>query len=81
MCDDVLLCACGRCLSGDAAHEIRQIFRFPIDVTLCAYVQAQRDFFGSHTYERTDGKEGSFHMVWDPNFGSSDSITTSGYNN
>ena len=24
-------------------------------------VQAQRDFFGSHTYERTDGQEGWFH--------------------
>jgi 6-phosphogluconate dehydrogenase, C-terminal domain len=45
-----------------------------------AFAQAQRDFFGSHTYERTD-KEGSFHTVWDPNFGSKDSITTSGYNN
>ena len=44
-------------------------------------VQAQRDFFGSHTYERTDGKEGWFHTVWDPSFGSKDSITTSGYNN
>jgi 6-phosphogluconate dehydrogenase len=43
-------------------------------------VQAQRDFFGSHTYERTDGKEGWFHTVWDPTFGSSDSITTTGYN-
>lgn len=43
-------------------------------------VQAQRDFFGSHTYERTDGKEGWFHTVWDPTFGSPDSITTSGYN-
>eukprot|EP01025_Chloroclados_australasicus_P045388 TRINITY_DN4968_c0_g1_i13.p1 TRINITY_DN4968_c0_g1~~TRINITY_DN4968_c0_g1_i13.p1 ORF type:complete len:499 (+),score=68.08 TRINITY_DN4968_c0_g1_i13:45-1541(+) len=42
-------------------------------------VQAQRDFFGSHTYERID-KEGSFHTVWDPKFGSADSITTSGYN-
>lgn len=41
-------------------------------------VQAQRDFFGSHTYQRTD-KEGWFHTVWDPNFGSEDSITTSGY--
>jgi 6-phosphogluconate dehydrogenase len=41
-------------------------------------VQAQRDFFGSHTYQRTD-KEGWFHTVWDPNFGSSDSITTSQY--
>ena len=42
-------------------------------------VQAQRDFFGSHTYERTD-KEGWFHTVWDETFGSADSITTSGYN-
>eukprot|EP00775_Hariotina_reticulata_P008666 gene8666-8847_t len=42
-------------------------------------VQAQRDFFGSHTYQRTD-KEGWFHTVWDPTFGSADSITTSGYN-
>eukprot|EP00798_Chlamydomonas_sp_ICE-L_P029410 gene29410-5758_t len=41
-------------------------------------VQAQRDFFGSHTYQRTD-KEGWFHTVWDPTFGSSDSITTSQY--
>jgi len=41
-------------------------------------VQAQRDYFGSHTYERTDGKEGWFHTVWsDAN--SADSITTSGY--
>ena len=26
-------------------------------------IQAQRDFFGAHTYERTD-KEGSFHFDW-----------------
>lgn len=43
-------------------------------------VQAQRDFFGSHTYQRTD-KEGWFHTVWDDTFGSADSITTTGYNN
>lgn len=42
-------------------------------------VQAQRDFFGSHTYERID-KEGWYHTVWDESFGSKDSITTSGYN-
>ncbi|GIL46762.1 hypothetical protein Vafri_3667 [Volvox africanus] len=41
-------------------------------------VQAQRDFFGSHTYQRFD-KEGWFHTVWDDTFGSADSITTSGY--
>ena len=27
-------------------------------------VQAQRDFFGAHTFERTD-KEGSFHANWE----------------
>lgn len=44
-------------------------------------VQAQRDFFGSHTYQRTDDPKGEwFHTVWDPTFGSEDSITTSGYN-
>lgn len=42
-------------------------------------VQAQRDFFGSHTYERIDA-QGWFHTVWDETFGSADSITTSGYN-
>jgi len=41
-------------------------------------IQAQRDYFGSHTYERTD-MEGSYHTIWPGN--SADSITTSGYNN
>lgn len=27
-------------------------------------IQAQRDFFGGHTYQRTD-KEGTFHTLWD----------------
>ncbi|MEY3601970.1 MAG: 6-phosphogluconate dehydrogenase, C-terminal domain, partial [Armatimonadota bacterium] len=26
-------------------------------------IQAQRDLFGAHTYERTD-KEGTFHSSW-----------------
>jgi 6-phosphogluconate dehydrogenase len=26
-------------------------------------IQAQRDFFGAHTYERID-KEGNFHTDW-----------------
>ena len=26
-------------------------------------LQAQRDYFGAHTYERVD-KEGSFHTEW-----------------
>eukprot|EP00803_Ostreobium_quekettii_P009269 evm.model.scf_254EXC.8 EVM.evm.TU.scf_254EXC.8 scf_254EXC:52995-58130(+) len=43
-------------------------------------VQAQRDFFGSHTYQRTD-MGGWFHTVWDESFGSADTAITSGYNN
>jgi 6-phosphogluconate dehydrogenase len=27
-------------------------------------IQAQRDYFGAHTYERTD-KAGSYHFEWD----------------
>jgi 6-phosphogluconate dehydrogenase len=27
-------------------------------------IQAQRDYFGSHTYERTD-REGVFHTLWE----------------
>lgn len=41
-------------------------------------VQAQRDFFGSHTYERDDA-EGWHHTVWDARYGSADSITTKAY--
>ena len=40
-------------------------------------VQAQRDFFGSHTYERVD-MDGWHHTVWS-DMNSADSITTSGY--
>ena len=42
-------------------------------------VQAQRDFFGSHTYERMD-MEGWHHTLWS-DMNSADSITTSGYTN
>jgi len=42
-------------------------------------VQAQRDYFGSHTYERTD-RDGAFHTVWS-RANSADSITTTGYSN
>ena len=27
-------------------------------------IQAQRDYFGAHTYERIDSK-GTFHMEWE----------------
>jgi 6-phosphogluconate dehydrogenase len=42
-------------------------------------VQAQRDFFGSHTYERVD-KEGWYHTIWSAS-NSADSITSASYNN
>lgn len=38
----------------------------------------ENDNDSSHTYERTDGKEGWFHTVWSAS-NSADSITTSGY--
>ena len=28
-------------------------------------IQAQRDYFGAHTFERTD-REGNFHYEWYP---------------
>jgi len=44
-------------------------------------VQAQRDFFGSHTYQRVDDPSGDWHhSVWSEG-NSADSITTSGYTN
>ena len=30
-------------------------------------IQAQRDYFGAHTYERTD-REGSFHHEWQEHY-------------
>lgn len=42
-------------------------------------VQAQRDYFGSHTYERVD-RSGWHHTLWSEG-NSADSITTSGYTN
>jgi 6-phosphogluconate dehydrogenase len=30
-------------------------------------IQAQRDYFGAHTFKRID-KEGSFHHEWQKNF-------------
>ena len=41
-------------------------------------VQAQRDYFGSHTYERTD-MAGWHHTLWSAG-NSADSITTTSYN-
>jgi len=42
-------------------------------------VQAQRDYFGSHTYQRTDDPSGEwYHTVWSEG-NSADSITTQGY--
>ena len=42
-------------------------------------VQAQRDYFGSHTYQRVDDPTGEWHhSVWSES-NSADSITTSGY--
>lgn len=42
-------------------------------------IQAQRDYFGSHTYERVD-MDGWHHTLWSDG-NSADSITTTGYTN
>jgi len=36
---------------------------FTTESSTANMIQAQRDFFGAHTYERTD-KEGIFHTIW-----------------
>ena len=62
------------CMSGSLSYcDSYRRGRLPANL-----VQAQRDFFGSHTYERTD-MEGWHHTVWS-DMNSADSITTSGYN-
>lgn len=42
---------------------------FTSEVTSANMIQAQRDYFGAHTYERTDRPRGEFfHTQWkDPN--------------
>lgn len=50
------------CLSASLAYlDGYRTSRLPANL-----IQAQRDYFGAHTYERTD-KEGSFHTEWGPN--------------
>ena len=60
-------------------HTIRKAGDL-LSVKQLVSVQAQRDYFGSHTYQRVDDPSGEwFHTVWsDKN--SADSISTSGYN-
>eukprot|EP01025_Chloroclados_australasicus_P027031 TRINITY_DN2682_c0_g1_i1.p1 TRINITY_DN2682_c0_g1~~TRINITY_DN2682_c0_g1_i1.p1 ORF type:complete len:568 (+),score=53.71 TRINITY_DN2682_c0_g1_i1:176-1879(+) len=69
--------ACGVAVPGMTA-SLAYFDTYKRDRLPANLVQSQRDFFGSHTYERID-MDGSFHTVWDPKFGSADSITTSGY--
>ena len=71
----VLTRACVQGMSASLAYfDSYRRARMPANL-----VQAQRDYFGSHTYERTD-MEGWHHTLWsDAN--SADSITTTGYTN
>lgn len=61
---EVLKCAMDNnigtpCLSSSLHYvDMMSTGRLPSNL-----IQAQRDFFGAHTYERTD-KEGSFHTDW-----------------
>jgi 6-phosphogluconate dehydrogenase len=55
------------------------LFYLHRSVNLTGYLQAQRDYFGSHTYQIVDGDESWHHNVWSAS-NSADSITTSTYN-
>ncbi|MBU4452396.1 MAG: NADP-dependent phosphogluconate dehydrogenase [Nanoarchaeota archaeon] len=49
--------------SACAYYDSYRCARLPTNL-----IQAQRDFFGAHTYKRID-KEGSFHTEWEPKEG------------
>jgi 6-phosphogluconate dehydrogenase len=49
----------GAMLSSLAYFDAYRSARLPINL-----VQAQRDFFGAHTYERLDGTGTYFHTEW-----------------
>ncbi len=52
----------GPCFGASLAYQDRYTTeRLPANL-----IQAQRDYFGAHTYERTD-QEGFFHSDWGPN--------------
>lgn len=54
------------CMGGHGEREARSVLAKAeaerCVCCVCTRTQAQRDFFGSHTYQRTD-KEGWFHTV------------------
>ncbi|MBG9375229.1 NADP-dependent phosphogluconate dehydrogenase [Panacibacter sp. DH6] len=54
-----LSCAC--LMSALSYFDAYTTERMPTNL-----IQAQRDYFGAHTYQRTD-KEGTFHTVWGSN--------------
>ena len=66
---------CTECASCCVALNSRLFVLSANEPWSCTVAQAQRDFFGSHTYERNDGQEGWFHTVWSAGQ-SADSITT-----
>ena len=51
-------CRCRRMTASLGYYDIYRRERLPANLT-----QAQRDFFGAHTYQRID-REGTFHTQW-----------------
>jgi 6-phosphogluconate dehydrogenase len=47
-------------LNDDELHDVHSAW-LPANL-----IQAQRDYFGAHTYERIDAK-GTFHTEWEKN--------------
>jgi 6-phosphogluconate dehydrogenase len=57
-------CASGKIPVGGLASALGYFDAYCSEKMPTNLIQAQRDFFGAHTYQRID-KEGSFHTEWD----------------
>jgi 6-phosphogluconate dehydrogenase len=57
-------CAAGKIPAGGLSSALGYFDAWCSEKMPTNLIQAQRDFFGAHTYQRID-KEGSFHTDWD----------------
>lgn len=57
-------CAAGKIPAAALASALGYLDAYSSEKMPTNLIQAQRDFFGAHTYQRTD-KEGNFHTEWD----------------
>ncbi|MBS1608431.1 MAG: NADP-dependent phosphogluconate dehydrogenase, partial [Bacteroidetes bacterium] len=57
-------CAAGKIPAGGLSSALGYFDAYCSERMPTNLIQAQRDFFGAHTYQRID-MEGSFHTEWD----------------